>query len=144
MLDQRSEKYHLSWYVLRCVHSSSISSFKSLSDHFTLTYWTTNDLWEYDDGITSTTSWIWAMTNPLSKVSWQIFFIWVSDGSSLKIPSTSRAWVLTHPIDGSSLQNPNSSSSSRCRARAEPGPSLRLYPLLSWVLSCHTTRYPHH
>ena len=44
-------------------------------------------------------------------------------------------WSLTHPIDGSSLQNPSSSSPSRCRARAKPGPSLRLDPSLVQVHS---------
>ena len=127
MLDQRSEKYYLSWYMLRCVHSSSsISFFKSLSDHFTLTYWTTNDLWEYDDGITSTTSWIWAMTNPLSKVSWQIFFIWVSDGSSLKIPSTRLSldppyrWVEPAKPELEQLFQVSSSSRARAKPQAQP------------------------
>ena len=53
----------------------------------------------------------------------------ISEGSSLQIPSSSRAqaWGLRHdpeawplPIDGSSLQNLSSRSPSRCQARAEP------------------------
>ena len=53
------------------------------------------------------------------------------------------AWGLTHPIDGWSLQNPSLSSPSRCQARAEPGPSVRLDPLLPTLPLPHPSLLSH-
>ena len=76
---------------------------------------------------------------PNSKPTSYAFDKNTSDGLILQIPSSSRAqaYGMRHepkawpiPIYWWSLKNTSSSSLSRCQARAEPRPSLRLDPLL--------------
>ena len=70
--------------------------------------------------------------SPLSyTICMQIYIILDSDGTSLQIPSSSLR-----------LPNPRSSSPSRCRARAESGPSLRLDPSLILEFSVACTPSP--